>query len=71
MGAGCRTLGNAPVRARTPIRQHAPTALSDPSMGVGVCCWFVKAVAKRPGVPIGLPNSVLRTDEMSLEHFWR
>eukprot|EP00959_Pyramimonas_sp_CCMP1952_P009910 206393-Pyramimonas_sp.AAC.1 len=53
MGAGCRTLGNAPVRTGTPSRQHAPIALSDPPMGMGVCCWFVTesraARRRRPG----------------------
>ena len=41
MGAGCRTPGRAPVRAGTPIRQHAPIAPSLPPMGMGVCCSFI------------------------------
>ena len=36
MGAGCRTPGRAPVRAGTPIRQHAPIAPSFP-LWVWVC----------------------------------
>eukprot|EP00959_Pyramimonas_sp_CCMP1952_P423443 8870115-Pyramimonas_sp.AAC.1 len=30
MGAGCRTLGEAPARAGGPVRQRAPIAPSDP-----------------------------------------
>eukprot|EP00959_Pyramimonas_sp_CCMP1952_P161433 3375699-Pyramimonas_sp.AAC.1 len=44
MGAGCRTLGNAPFRAGAPIRQHAPIALSEPTMSMA--CRF----ASRRGV---------------------
>eukprot|EP00959_Pyramimonas_sp_CCMP1952_P405668 8502320-Pyramimonas_sp.AAC.1 len=60
-GAGCRTLGDAPVRAGTPIRQHAPMALSDPPMGmggwksvgaVGVCSRL--GVPARTGAPLGV-----------------
>eukprot|EP00959_Pyramimonas_sp_CCMP1952_P214025 4478194-Pyramimonas_sp.AAC.1 len=57
MGAGCRTLGNAPVRAAIPIRQHAPIALSDPPVGMGVCCWFVTNGPKRfSDEPRGFPD---------------
>eukprot|EP00959_Pyramimonas_sp_CCMP1952_P051611 1078653-Pyramimonas_sp.AAC.1 len=42
MGGGCRTLGNAPVRAGAPIRQRAHMALSDSPMGMGACYSFVK-----------------------------
>eukprot|EP00959_Pyramimonas_sp_CCMP1952_P237536 4964128-Pyramimonas_sp.AAC.1 len=67
MGAGCRTLGNAPVRAGTPIGQHAPMALSDPPMGMGVCCWFVNSCGNAKGTDIPMASQCLLRIRARLE----
>eukprot|EP00959_Pyramimonas_sp_CCMP1952_P153021 3200968-Pyramimonas_sp.AAC.1 len=42
MGAGCRTLGETPARAGSPIRQHAPVIIAPSAPPWVWCALFVR-----------------------------